>query len=160
MPISAGLAGLSRLPGLPRLARGAAGTGCAAGAALAGHPARPGCAALATCAAVAAAASVAAGPTFTAGPAFATCAAVAVVTRRAVAAVAVRIVGCEASTTGMHDGYAADGVAARGRSGAQKGQCRKQSHAGSRIPAYDVNDLVRSAISCVTAVMSHWSTSL
>jgi hypothetical protein len=130
MPISAGLAGLSRLPGL---ARGAPGTGCATGAALAGH------ATLATCAAVA---SVAAGPTFTAGPAFATCAAAAVVTRRAVAAVAARIVGCEASTTGLHDGYAADGVAARGRSGAQKGQCRKQSHAGSRIPAYDVNDLV------------------
>jgi hypothetical protein len=144
MPISAGLAGLSRLPGLTRLARGAAGTGCAAGAALTGH------ATLATCAAVAAAASVAAGPTFTAGPTFATCAAAAVVTRRAVAAVATvtrravaaRIVGCEASAAGVHDGYAADGVAARGRSGAQKGQCRKQSHAGSRIPAYDVNNLV------------------
>jgi hypothetical protein len=151
MPISAGLAGLSRLPGL---ARGAPGTGCATGAALA---ALAGHATLATCAAVA---SVAAGPTFTAGPAFATCAAAAVVTRRAVAAVAARIVGCEASTTGMHDGYAADGVAARGRSGAQKAQCRKQGHAGSRIPAYDVNDLVRSAISCATAVTSHWSTSL
>jgi hypothetical protein len=154
MPISAGLARLSRLPGLPGLARGAAGTGCATGTALAGH------AALATCAAVAAAASVAAGPTFTAGPAFATCAAVAVVTRCAVAAVAARIVGCEASTTGLHDGYAADGVAARGRSGAHKGQCRKQSHAGSRIPGYDVNDLVRSAISCTTAVKIHRSTSL
>jgi hypothetical protein len=151
MPISAGLARLSRLPGLPGLARGAAGTGCATGTALAGH------AALATCAAVAAAAS---GPTFTAGPAFATCAAVAVVTRCAVAAVAARIVGCEASTTGLHDGYAADGVAARGRSGAHKGQCRKQSHAGSRIPGYDVNDLVRSAISCTTAVKIHRSTSL
>jgi hypothetical protein len=136
------LAGLSRLPGLPGLARSAAGTGCATGAALAGHPAGPGCAALATCAAVATAASVTAGPTFAAGPAFATCGAAAVVTRRAVAAVAVRIVGCEASIAGMHDGYAADGVAARGRSGAHKGQCRKQSHAGTRIPAYDVNDLV------------------
>ena len=123
MPISAGLAGLSRLPGLTRLARGAAGTGCATGAALTWHPARPGCAALAT------AAPVAAGPTFTAGPAFATCAAFAVVTGRAVAAVAVitgravaaRVGGCEASITGMHDGYAADGVAARGRSGARKG---------------------------------------
>ena len=129
MPISAGLAGLSRLPGLTRLARGAAGTGCATGAALTWHPARPGCAALATCAAVAAATPVAAGPTFTAGPAFATCAAFAVVTGRAVAAVAVitgravaaRVGGCEASITGMHDGYAADGVAARGRSGARKG---------------------------------------
>jgi hypothetical protein len=130
------LAGLSRLPGF---ARSAAGTGCATGAALAGHPARPGCAALATRAAVAA---VAAAASVAAGPAFATCAAVAVVTRRAVAAVAARIVGCEASITGMHDGYAADGVGARGRSGAQRGQCRKQSHAGSRIPAYDVNDLV------------------
>jgi hypothetical protein len=150
MPISAGLAGLSRLPWLPRLARGAAGTGCATGAALTGRPARPGCAALATCAAVAAAAAVTAGPAFTAGPTFATCAAAAVVTRRAVAAVATvtrravaaRIVGCEAGITGMHDGYAADGVAARGRSDAHKGQCRKQSHAGPRIPAYDVNDLV------------------
>src|ERR1700734_2876836 len=103
MPISAGLAGLSRLPGLTRLARGAAGTGCATGAALTWHPARPGCAALATCAAVAAAAPVAA---------------VAVITGRAVAA---RVGGCEASITGMHDGYAADGVAARGRSGARKG---------------------------------------
>jgi hypothetical protein len=157
MPISAGLAGLSRLPGLAGSAGSAAGTGCATGAALA---ALAGDAALATCAAVAAAASVAAGPTFTAGPAFATCAAAAVVTRLAVAAVAVRIVGCESGITGMHDGYAADGVAARGRRGAHKGQCRKQSHAGSRIPAYDVNDLVRSAISCVTAVTSHWSTSL
>jgi len=150
MPISAGLARLSRLPGLTRLARGAAGPGCATGAALTGHPARPGCAALATCAAVAAVAAVAAGPTFTAGPAFATCAAVAVVTRRAVTAVpavtrravTARIGGCEATTTGMHDGYTADGVAARGRGGAHNGQCRKQSHAGSRIPAYDVNDLV------------------
>jgi hypothetical protein len=134
---------LARLSGLPGLARGAAGTGCATGAALA---ALAGYAALATCAAVAAAASVAAGPTFTTGPAFATCAAAAVITRRAVAAVAVitrravaavaaRIVGCEASTTGLHDGYAADGVAARRRRGAHKGQCRKQSHAGSRIPA-------------------------
>ena len=150
MPISAGLAGLSRLPGLPRLARGAAGTGCATCAALAGHPARSGCAALAAGTAIAAAASMAAGPTFTAGTAFATRAAVAVVTRRAVAAVAIvtrravtaRIGGCEAGITGMHDGYAADGVAARGRSGAHKGQCRKQCHAGSRIRAYDVNDLV------------------
>src|ERR1700733_13795141 len=107
MPISAGLAGLSRLPGLTRLARGAAGTGCATGAALTWHPARP----------------------FPAAPAFATCAAFAVVTGRAVAAVAVitgravaaRVGGCEASITGMHDGYAADGVAARGRSGARKG---------------------------------------
>jgi len=139
MPVSAGLAGLPRLSGLSGLARGAAGTGCATGAALA---ALAGNTTLATCAAVAAAASVAAGPTFTAGPAFATCAAVTVVTRRAVAAVAVRIVGCEAGITGMHDGYAADGVAARGRRGAHKGQCRKQSHAGSHIPAYDVNDLV------------------
>jgi hypothetical protein len=139
LPISAGLARLSRLPGLPGLARGAAGTGCATGAALA---ALAGHATLATCAAVAAVAPVAAGPTFTAGPAFATCAAVAVVTRRAVAAVAALIVGCEAGTTGLHDGYAADGVAARGRSGTRKGQCREQSHAGSRIPAYDVNDLV------------------
>src|ERR1700722_4610236 len=152
MPISAGLARLSRLPGLPGLARGAAGTGCATGAALAGH------AALATCAAVAAAAPVAAGPTFTARPALAPAAPVAVVPRCAVAAVAARIVGCEASTTGLHDGYAADGVAARGRSGAHKGQCRKQSHAGSRIPGYDVNDLVRSAISCTTAVKIHRST--
>src|ERR1700722_1073643 len=97
MPISAGLAGLSRLPGLTRLARGAAGTGCATGAALTWHPARPGGAALATGRAVAA---------------------VAVITGRAVAA---RVGGCEASITGMHDGYAADGVAARGRSGARKG---------------------------------------
>ena len=118
MSISAGLAGFSRLPGLPRLARGTAGAGCATGAALSWHPARPGCAALATCAAIAAAAAMAAGPTFTAGPAFATCAAVAVVTRRAVTA---WIGGREASITGMHDGYAADGMAARGSSGAQKG---------------------------------------
>lgn len=147
------MARLSRLPGLPGLARGAAGTRCATGAALA---ALAGHAALSTCAAVAAAAPVAAGPTFTAGPAFATGAAAAVVTRRAVAAVAARIVGCEA--TGLHDGYAADGVAARGRSGAHKGQSRKQSHAGSSIP--DVNDLVRSAISCANAVTIHWYTSL
>ncbi|MFZ0716188.1 hypothetical protein, partial [Mycobacterium sp.] len=91
---------------------------------------------------VAAAASVTACPTFTAGSAFATRAAVAVVTWRAVAAVAARIVGGEASITGLHNGYAADGVAARGRSGADKGQGRNQRHAGGRIPAYDVNDLV------------------
>jgi hypothetical protein len=96
---------------------------------------------------------VAAGPTFTAGPAFAACAAVTVVTRRAVAAV--RIMGCEAGTTGVHDGDAADGVAARGRSCAHKGQGRKQRHAGSRIAACDVNDFVCSAISRATAVMSH-----
>ena len=140
---------LSRLPGLPGLARSTAGPGCATGAALTGH------ATLATCAAVAAAASVAAGPTLTSGPAFATCAAVAVVTRCPVAAVAAGIVGCEASITGMHDGYAADGVAARGRRRAHKRQCRKQSYAGSRIPAYDANNLVYSAISCATVVTSH-----
>jgi hypothetical protein len=108
-------------------------------------------------------APVAASPAFTAGPAFAASTAVAVVTRCAVAAVtavAARVVGCKTRTAGMHDGYAAHGVAARGGSGAQSDQCRSQSHPGSRAQIYGIKYLVYLAIPCAIAATSHWFTSL
>jgi hypothetical protein len=94
---------------------------------------------------VAAGASAATCAAFATGTAFAATAADAVVTWGAVVAVAAgaaRIVGCHAGTAGMHNGFPTDGVRARGGSGAQRGQCRSQNHAGSRTHACGINNLV------------------
>src|SRR6185437_14262719 len=119
--------------------------GCAAGttlAALAGLTAGTGC------------------PTVAAGPAMAPDAArAAFAPGTAVATSTAGVVGRNAGTAGMHDGYTADGVGARRRRGAQCGQRRSQNYAGAGTQSRDINNLAWSAIPCAEATTSHRSTS-
>jgi len=144
--------------GLARLSRLAGGSaGCAAGAtlaALAGLTAGTGCP---TVAAGPAMAPDAARAAFAPGTAVATSTAFAA--RAAAATITAGVVGRNAGTAGMHDGYTADGVGARRRRGAQCGQRRSQNYAGAGTQSRDINNLAWSAIPCAEATTSHRSTS-